>query len=68
MADFPSPQPHDPVHALTDRLYVVHGAMRINAALRISRNMVGLATIMQHSLLLKTKIMRHFLCNQLQFL
>ena len=40
MADFPPPQPHDPIRPLTDRVYVVRGAMRMNAVLRISRNMV----------------------------
>ena len=39
MPDFPLPQPHDPIQALTDRLYVVRGAMRMNPVLRISRNM-----------------------------
>ena len=40
MNTFPPPQPHDPIQALTDRLYVVRGAMRMNPFLRISRNMV----------------------------
>ena len=39
MPDFPPPQPHDPIQALTDRVYVVRGAMRMNAVLRLSRNM-----------------------------
>lgn len=39
MTDFPPAQPHDPIQALTDRLYVVRGAMRMNPVLRLSRNM-----------------------------
>lgn len=39
MPAFPPPQPHGPVRALTDRLYVVRGVMRMNPLLRISRNM-----------------------------
>lgn len=40
MTGFPPPQPHDPIQALTDRLFVVRGSMRMNALLRLSRNMV----------------------------
>lgn len=40
MTDFPPPQPHDPIQALTDRLYLVRGSVRMNAVLRLSRNMV----------------------------
>jgi len=37
---YPPPQTHDPIQALTDRLYVVRGAVRMNPVLRLSRNMV----------------------------
>ena len=40
MPDFPAPQPHDAIQPLTDRLYLVRGSMRMNAVLRLSRNMV----------------------------
>ena len=40
MNTFAPAQPHDPIQALTDRLYVVRGAMRMNPVLRISRNML----------------------------
>ena len=40
MTTFPPAQPHGPIQALTERLYVVRGAMRMNPVLRISRNMV----------------------------
>ena len=40
MNTFAPAQPHDPIEALTDRLYVARGAMRMNPVLRISRNMV----------------------------
>ncbi len=40
MTTYPPPQTHDPIQALTDRLYVVRGAVRMNPVLRLSRNMV----------------------------
>ena len=40
MTTYPPAQPHGPIQALTDRMYVVRGAMRMNPVLRISRNMV----------------------------
>ena len=40
MTTYAPAQPHGPIQALTERLYVVRGAMRMNPVLRISRNMV----------------------------
>ena len=37
--DFPAAVPHGAIEALTERLFVVHGGIRLKGILRISRNM-----------------------------